>query len=43
MFDFKTMWDLYEFKLFLLLVTGAIAIVLGNYIHNKTHNKDKDD
>jgi len=30
MFEFETLWDLYEFKIFLLLVTGAIAIYLGN-------------
>ena len=40
MFDFETLWDLYEFKLFLLVVTSAIAIWLGNMLYD-AKRKDK--
>ena len=36
MFEFETMWDLYEFKLLMLFVTAIVAVVLGNYIYDKT-------
>jgi hypothetical protein len=40
MFDFETLWDLYEFKLFLLLITSVIAIWLGNIFYD-AKQKDK--
>lgn len=46
MFEFATMWDLYEFKLLVLFVTAVIAVILGNYIYEMTQKekrKDKDD
>jgi len=29
MFEFATLWDLYEFKLFMLLITGVLTVILG--------------
>lgn len=40
LFEFETLWDLYEFKLFLLVVTGSIAIWLGNMFYD-AKRKDK--
>jgi len=38
MFQFATMWDVYEFKLLLLFVTAVLAVVVGNIIHDKIKN-----
>lgn len=40
MFEFETLWDLYEFKLFLLLITSGIAIFIGNKLY-EAKQKDK--
>lgn len=40
MFEFETLWDMYEFKLFLLLITSGIAIVIGNKLYD-SKRKDK--
>lgn len=39
MFDFTNIWQVYEFKLLVLFVTGVIAVVLGNHIHDRIKDK----
>lgn len=34
-----TLWDVIEFKVIVLLVTLALAIWLGNKLHNRNKNE----
>lgn len=38
MFDLDSLWDVYLFKLLALLITGVIAVLIGNILYE---NKDK--
>ena len=36
MFEYETIWDIYEVKFLFLLISVVLAIVLGNYLYDKT-------
>ena len=40
MFEFATYWDVLEFKLVVLLVTGCLAVYLGQKWHDKQKGKE---
>ena len=39
MFDYETLWDVYEMKLLILFISVVVAVVLGNYLYDKTKDK----
>jgi len=42
MFDYETLWDVYEIKFLIFFISVVLAVMLGNYLYDKTNNK-KDD
>ena len=42
MFDYKTLWDVYEMKFLIFFISIVVAVMLGNYLYDKT-TKKKDD
>jgi len=40
MFEYETIWDIYEVKFLFLLISVVLAIVLGNYLYDKSKKKD---
>jgi hypothetical protein len=40
MFEYETLWDVYEAKFLFFFISVVIAVMLGNYLYDKT-NKDK--
>ena len=39
MFHYETYWDVIEMKFIILFITGALAIVLGNWLYKKSKEK----
>ena len=39
MFNYQTLWDVYEMKLLILFISVVVAVVLGNYLYDKTKDK----
>ena len=42
MFDYETLWDVYEMKFLIFFISIVVAVMLGNYLYDKT-TKKKDD
>jgi hypothetical protein len=42
MFDYDTLWDVYEIKFLIFFISIVVAVMLGNYLYDKT-TKKKDD
>ena len=40
MFDYDTLWDVYEMKFLIFFISIVVAVMLGNYLYDKA-NKDK--
>ena len=40
MFDYETLWDVYETKFLIFFISIVVAVMLGNYLYDK-ENKDK--
>ena len=40
MFDYQTLWDVYETKFLIFFISIVVAVMLGNYLYDK-ENKDK--
>ena len=39
MFNYQTLWDVYEMKLLIFFISVVVAVVLGNYLYDKTKGK----
>ena len=42
MFEYETLWDVYEMKFLIFFISIVVAVMLGNYLYDKT-TKKKDD
>jgi uncharacterized protein YneF (UPF0154 family) len=42
MFNYETLWDIYEMKILIFFISIVVAVMLGNYLYDKT-TKKKDD
>ena len=42
MFNYETLWDVYEMKFLIFFISVVLAVMLGNYLYDKT-TKKKDD
>lgn len=42
MFNYETLWDVYEMKFLIFFISIVVAVMLGNYLYDKT-TKKKDD
>ena len=40
MFNYETLWDVYEMKFLIFFISVVLAVMLGNYLYDK-ENKDK--
>ena len=40
MFNYETLWDVYEMKFLIFFISIVVAVMLGNYLYDKA-NKDK--
>jgi len=40
MFEYETLWDVYEMKFLIFFISIVVAVMLGNYLYDKA-NKDK--
>jgi len=44
MFDYDTLWDVYEMKFIIFFISIVVAVMLGNYLYDVTkRKKDKKD
>ena len=44
MFNYDTLWDVYEMKFLIFFISVVLAVMLGNYLYDKTNkDKNKDD
>jgi len=41
MFTYETLWDIYEVKFLFIFISVVLAVMLGNYLYDKT-KKDKE-
>jgi len=39
MFNYQTLWDVYEMKMLIFFISVVVAVVLGNYLYGKTKDK----
>jgi hypothetical protein len=39
MFNYQTLWDVYEMKLLIFFISAVVAVVLGNYLYDKAKDK----
>lgn len=40
MFNYDTLWDIYEMKFLIFFISVVLAVMLGNYLYDKAQ-KDK--
>ena len=40
MFEYETIWDIYEVKFLFLFISAVLAVMLGNYLYDKSKKKD---
>ena len=40
MFVYETIWDIYEVKFLFLFISVVLAVMLGNYLYDKSKKKD---
>lgn len=43
MFNYESLWDVYEMKFVILFLSIVAAIVLATYLYDKKKDKDKHD
>ena len=44
MFEYETLWDIYEIKFLIFFISIVAAVILGNYLYDKTKkNKERKD
>ena len=46
MFNYDTLWDVYEMKFLIFFISVVAAVMLGNYLYDKSQKdrrKDQDD
>ena len=46
MFDYDSLWDVYEMKFLIFFISVVAAVMLGNYLYDKSQKdkqKDQDD
>ena len=46
MFDYDSLWDVYEMKFLIFFISVVAAVMLGNYLSDKSQKdkqKDQDD
>ena len=43
MFNYETIWDVYEMKFVLFFISVVAAVMLGNYLYDKTKKDKKKD
>lgn len=43
MFEYETLFDVYQVKFLFFFISVVIAVMLGNYLYDKSKKKDKDD
>lgn len=43
MFDYETLWDVYEMKFLIFFISVVLAVMLGNYLYDKSKKKDNHD
>ena len=46
MFNYETLWDVYEMKFVIFFISVVAAVMLGNYLYDKEQKdrrKDQDD
>ena len=41
MFNYDTLWDVYEMKFLIFFVSVVAAVMLGNYLYDKTQKDSK--
>lgn len=39
MFNYDTLWDVYEMKFVIFFISVVAAVILGNYLYDKTKEK----
>ena len=42
MFDYETLWDVYEMKFVIFFISVVLAVVLGNWLYDKSKGNKKD-
>ena len=40
MFEYETIWDIYEMKFLIFFISVVLAVWVGNYLHDKSKKKD---
>ena len=40
MFEYETIWDIYEMKFLIFFISVVLAVWVGNYLYDKTKKKD---
>jgi len=40
MFDYDSIWDIYEMKFVIFFISVVLAVILGNWLYDKSKNKD---
>ena len=43
MFEYETLWDVYEMKFLIFFISIVVAVMLGNYLYDKTNKHNKKD
>jgi hypothetical protein len=41
MFEYETLWDIYEMKFLLFFISVVAAVMLGNYLYDKTRKEKR--
>ena len=39
MFEYDTLWDVYEMKFLIFFISVVLAVMAGNYLYDKTKEK----
>jgi hypothetical protein len=42
MFNYETLWDVYEMKFVIFFISVVLAVVLGNWLYDKAKGNKKD-
>ena len=40
MFEYETIWDIYEMKFLIFFISVVLAVWVGNYLYDKSKKKD---
>jgi len=41
MFEYETLWDIYEMKFIIFFISVVAAVMLGNYLYDKTQKEKR--